>query len=234
MKCYQLNIDNITAIDESNKNTKWYNLLVTNEKTCLSASLSYINIKPNYYSYSIILQVKPITMNIKEDTMLKILSYLPSGQKMDSSQHGSYMHISKFSINEISMLMSYCPILLSGLESTLAISELPIKLTPIIIENVKTLSQIKLFIYNKWSDDISPEHLATVISNTSIVKRYSEYIKIIKEIFTEYFNDSIYSKILRTLFLLTTQGIELINVLSTANTANMLFYMKKQHNTIRK
>lgn len=138
--------------------------------------------------------IRPVRVNIREETLLRFLSFfatsyqLPSSPSFHPLSQSPELHqvITQCTINEISLTINYFPMILQGVGSALSLKDYHLRLRPQFYENTD-YSTLAKKIFANWQQDINPESFVKLIPNVKIIQPYAIPIINFVKLVTRYF-----------------------------------------------
>lgn len=151
--------------------------------------------------------VSPFTMNIREETLLRILAFFSK-----SSSNSSNKNIRKFRINSIDISLSYYPIALKQVISSdiLSLSNFKISLSPIYLTDISNFDKLFNEIKEQWIKDLNLSNIFQFVPNIKIINN-SIPLEYIIQLLKSYFR---YSYNQRKIRYFTKKGKKMINKLA--------------------
>nr|WBF70994.1 hypothetical protein [Megavirus caiporensis] len=165
---YKINVEKIALIDINCVDPKWKYFLKFTGSNAINIYLSKQN-----DTYKININVNPIILNIKEETLVRLLAYM--SEINITSDNDSIIFIEKFSINEINLTINYYPIILKKIDAgtnNLFIKDFKIIVPPFVLKNIDGLDKLSKLIQDNFNKIINPNNIAQFVPNIKLVKPY--------------------------------------------------------------
>ncbi|AZL89974.1 hypothetical protein QKC54_gp0239 [Megavirus baoshan] len=165
---YKINIEKIALIDINCVDPKWKYFLKFTGSNAINIYLSKQNdiIKLN-------INLNPIFLNIREETLVRLLAYLTEIKMMPTNDN--IIFIEKFTMNEINLTINYYPILLKKIDAgtnNLFIKDFKIIIPPYVLKNIDGLDKLVKEIQNNICQIINPNNIVQFVPNIKLVKPY--------------------------------------------------------------
>lgn len=172
----------IDMVDTSSEDDQWKRFV-----SCQEVSISY---SVNDDDYDATIYCKKITANIREQTLLKLLSFFTPRSCVTGK---SKVYVSYLSIGEIPISLSFLPIITSGIPS-LSIDTHETILPAIKVNNVN-LDSATDAVKTRWLSAISTLH---IVSNIKAIKPYASHVYDVYRIVSSYLSKSSNTAFLRS------------------------------------
>ncbi|AUV58207.1 hypothetical protein [Bandra megavirus] len=165
---YKIDIEKIALIDINCLDPKWKYFLKFTGSNAINIYLSkqYDTIKLN-------INLNPIILNIKEETLVRLLAYI--SEIKITPTNDNMIFIEKFSMNEINLTINYYPIILKKIDAgtnNLFIKNFKIIIPPYMLKNIDGLDKLGKSIQDNFYKIINPNNIAQFVPNIKLVKPY--------------------------------------------------------------
>jgi hypothetical protein len=120
----------------------------------------------------IVVAIEPIIANIREETVVHLLSFMPFAQKSNKQ-----IFIDLFEIANIEIILNYYPIIVEQLANDmLSIKDFKINLKKHTFVSIDNFDKLITILTNKWKEDISISNVVQFIPNINAIHPYTVYI----------------------------------------------------------
>ncbi len=184
---YHLNIKSGAVMDMCCIDPKWKYFVKLSKNNAIDIQT---HIHHDKYIVSVI--VSPFNLNIREETLLRLLALFDSKYQLPASKPSTQVHFKYVNISGVDISLSYQPLLLknvSFVQNGLSIKDFKIQLNPIIINDVNSINLLIKLVKDKWNSDINPSNIVQFIPNLKILKPYTSPIYQLLEITSRYFRN---------------------------------------------
>lgn len=184
MTHYSVKINTGAVLDNLSQNSEWkYFLKFSQYKMVELDLLTHGDV------YKINIQVNPFVANIREETLMRILSFFSNQHKLPNNNNNP-VFIENFRINNIDAVLNYQPMFLQKIGSTsdaLSLKNYRIILAPVNLYSVAGFDKLATIIGDKWIREINPTNVLQFVPNIKAVQPYinpvMEMINITKRYF---------------------------------------------------
>jgi hypothetical protein len=126
----------------------------------------------NNETIRIVVAVEPIIANIREETVVHLLSFVPFIQKSNKQ-----IFIDLFEIANIEIILNYYPIIVEQLANDmLSIKDFKINLKKHTFVSVDNFDKLIVVLTNKWKEDIGISNVMQFIPNINAIHPYTVYL----------------------------------------------------------
>ncbi|AEX61357.1 hypothetical protein c7_R291 [Megavirus courdo7] len=165
---YKIDIEKIALIDINCLDPKWKYFLKFTGSNAINIYLS-----KQYDTVKLNINLNPIILNIKEETLVRLLAYI--SEIKITPTNDNIIFIEKFSMNEINLTINYYPIILKKIDAgtnNLFIKNFKIIIPPYMLKNVDGLDKLGKSIQDNFYKIINPNNIAQFVPNIKLVKPY--------------------------------------------------------------
>lgn len=205
---YNLQIDQGGIIDIQSKNAEWKYFTKQTYKDILFEVDVYVH----NHIYRIDVKICPLTVNIREETLLHILSFFSNSHQVPKSTSSTNAFVEKFSIKSVGLVVNYFPLILKENISgdILTLKNFKIVLHEQCLKNIDGFDILISHITTKWKRDINPDNIIQFIPNLKIIQPYTVMISRFIKITTKYFGQTHNKRKIRTITKNINRGVSMV------------------------
>lgn len=164
---YTISLNTIAIVDSSCTNPMWRYFIKSqhNAIKCIT--------EINNNKIKIFININPLLANIREKTLIKLVSFFNKKKQVESN-----IHILLFQLNELQIRINYYPIMIESAIATdmLTLDNYLLKLSPLYLRNNYNFNDILIKIQNQWKKDFNPDNFIYFIPNIKFIKPYASPI----------------------------------------------------------
>ena len=208
---YNIHIQSGAIIDTLCRDPIWKYFVRLADHQAISCNTS---LQGNYARIAI--EIKPVVSNIREETLLKLLTFVSRRQQLPSrSNPNSNLIIESFRIQPIQLCVSYYPVMLEQNLGTDAFTlrELTIKLSPYQASFIGDADALLLALRELWTTDIDPSNILQFVPNIKIIQPYAASILNAYDLVSKYFQSVTNQNRMRAITSTLEQGTSMASVL---------------------
>jgi len=164
---YNFKMETGKIIDTKYSN-KWSTFVKFSNKNAVNLSFDISNGE----TIRMVVAIEPIIANIREETVVHLLTFMPFAQKSNKQ-----IFIDLFEIANIEIILNYYPIIVEQLANDmLSIKDFKINLKKHTFVSIDNFDKLITILTNKWKEDISISNVVQFIPNINAIHPYTVYI----------------------------------------------------------
>ena len=221
---YTLTVNNGAMIDCETRNSKWKYFLKKDSDGRLFNAQITTKLVHNKMSLRINLQLSPISLNIREEILIRVLAFFSNSYEL-VEQPAEPIFIEIFSINDIKMHMNYYPLLLKQLSpkpDMFTIHNYQTILPHQYLTNIRGFGELGDLVSASWKKVFDPSNVMSFAPNIKLIQPYTSSINRFYQLTTTYFRTPTNKRRIRNVTSGLGKGISLMNNL-VKHGANSIF-----------
>lgn len=197
---YLIKIVECVILDMTTNNPEWKYFLKFNKNDHV------IDMEIIYHgdTCKIFINIVPLTVNINEKTLIRILSFFSNDYKSSNNN----IYIEQCIIDEINIILNYYPIIANS--DIFSVKNFKIKLSSQNIQNVYGFNTLNNIIINNWKNDLNLTNVIQFVPNIKLIQPYAMPIVRLINIVTKYFKKSNNKKKARSISREITKGVDIV------------------------
>lgn len=197
---YLIKVFECTILDMTTNNPEWKYFLKFNKNE------NIIDMEIIYHgdTCTICINIVPLTVNINEKTLIRILSFFSNNYKSSNN-----IYIEQCMIGEVNIILNYYPIIANS--DIFSVKNFKIRLSSQNIQNVYGFGTLINIILNNWNNDLNPTNIIQFVPNIKLIQPYAVPIVRLINIITKYFKKSNNKKKARSISREITKGVDIVS-----------------------
>lgn len=182
---YSLKISSFYAIDTKSTGYQWRYFIKCNRNTALTSQIIVCD-----ECYKISSDISSLTVNIRENTLLHLLTFFTQNQ---NKKENTNIFIENFILNQFSININFYPLLAETYASDkLSISNFIINLSSLRLNHINGLDKLVTRIVEIWKKDINSDNYLQIIPNIKILTPYTTPTINFMNLISTYFSNPAY------------------------------------------
>ena len=207
---YSLQIDNGGIIDVNSQNPEWKYFARPTHNGIVFKS----NIIIHDGIYKIAANICPITVNIREETLIHLLSFFSNSHHIPTTgDPDTPVFVESFCMGKIDIIVNYFPLILK--ENTIGAEIFTLKnfkmiLSQQYLKNINGFDILFDNVTNAWKLDVNPDNIMQFIPNIKIIQPCTATIIRFINLTTKYFGHTHNKRKIRAITKNITKGVSLV------------------------
>jgi hypothetical protein len=158
--------------------------------------------------------VGPLTTNIREETLFRLLAFFSNSHHVPKNNNSIY--IEYFNISSIDISVNYYPLILKqiGMDSNaFTLKDFKIRLTSQSVSCIDGFDKLISIIGTRWKDDVNPNNILQFVPNIKIIHPYATPIAQFLQLTTRYFKNAKNKKKIRSITKNINHGADIVSSL---------------------
>jgi hypothetical protein len=205
---YNLKIDQGGIIDLKSTSAEWKHFAKQTHKS----SLFEVNILICGNVHKINANVCPLTVNIREETLIHILSFFSNSHQIPKSNGTVDAFVEIFSMKAIGLVINYFPLIVKENMNTdmLTLKNFKLNLSSQYLKNINGFNTLISCITTNWKSDLNPNNIIQFIPNIKIIHPYTTIISRFIKLTSKYFEHGHNKKKIRYITKNINKGVSMV------------------------